>query len=277
MSENVNMSNRGLDHVKNIISIVSGKGGVGKSSITTNLAVSLAQRGLKVGIADVDINGPSVAAMMSIPSDQAAAGVEVEDGLLLSPFTSPHSGVAVASMGSFVQPGTPLMWRGPMLGSATKQLLTQVAWDDLDYLLLDSPPGTSDIMMVVNDSAQLNGGIVVTTPQRVAWDDASRSIEMLRQLKVPVLGVVDNMASFECPKCGHNEDIFGDSSLIEQAASEEDFDILAKIPLIRQIRDAGDAGKPVVLSDKRMQELFGELAERVIERTNLGLLGVLRD
>ncbi len=270
------MSNAGLNGVKKIIAICSGKGGVGKSSFTTNLAVSLAQKGYKVGIADVDINGPSIASMMSVPSDQMVGGVEVDDGTLIMPFESPHLGIKLASMGTFVNAGTPLMWRGPMLGSATQQLLTQIAWDDLDYLLLDTPPGTSDIMLVVNDTAPVDGGIVVTTPQRVAWDDASRSVEMLRQLEIPVLGVVDNMAGHECSQCGHTDPIFGDPALIDAAAEEGDFDLIGHIPLNKAIREAADAGQPVTVTDERMKELFGGMADAVHARVNLGVLGALQ-
>jgi ATP-binding protein involved in chromosome partitioning len=225
--------------IRNAIAVASGKGGVGKSTVAVNMAVVLAQSGARVGLLDADIYGPNVPTMMGIqrlppPTDSKLIPAEAY-------------GVKVMSIGFLVKPDQPLIWRGPMLHSAIRQFLSDVTWGELDYLVIDLPPGTGDAGLSLAQSLPLSGGVIVTLPQQVSLDDARRGLEMFRQLEVPVLGVVENMSYLELPD-GTRMDIFG-SGGGERLAKEAGVPFIAAIPMDPSVRTGGDEGKPVVVSN----------------------------
>ncbi len=229
-----------IEGVKNIIAVGSGKGGVGKSTVTVNLAVALAQSGARVGLMDADIYGPNVPLMMGISGRPYATNNRIQ------PLT--NHGVQVMSMGFLTTDDTPLIWRGPMLHSVVTQFVRQVEWGQLDYLLVDLPPGTGDVQLTLTQTVALIGAVIVTTPQDVALQDARKAILMFRQVRVEILGIAENMSYFECPKCHERTDIFSRGG---GASTAEKYGVpfLGEIPLDTAIRQAGDVGKPVVLSD----------------------------
>jgi ATP-binding protein involved in chromosome partitioning len=231
---------RGLVNVpvRNAIAIASGKGGVGKSTVSVNLAVALAQSGARVGLLDADIYGPNIPTMMGVAQLPPATPEKL--------IPAESHGVQVMSIGFLVKPGQPLIWRGPMLHSAIRQFLTDVAWDELDYLIIDLPPGTGDAQLSLTQSLPLSGGIIVTLPQQVSLDDALRGLEMFRQMNVPVLGIVENMSYLELPD-GTRMDVFG-SGGGERLAKEANVPFIGAIPLDPAVREGGDAGCPVILS-----------------------------
>jgi ATP-binding protein involved in chromosome partitioning len=231
-----------MQAAKHIIAIASGKGGVGKSTTAVNLALALAQRGARVGLLDADIYGPSVALMLGVADGTRP---DTRDGKLLLPVMA--HGLASMSMACLANERTPMVWRGPMAGGALLQMLEQTAWGDLDYLLIDMPPGTGDIQLTLSQKASLAGAVIVTTPQNVALLDARKGIEMFRKVSVPVLGIIENMALHTCSACGHSEAIFGAEGG-ERVAAEYAVSLLASLPLERSIREYTDAGTPVVLA-----------------------------
>lgn len=225
---------------QHIIAIASGKGGVGKSTIAVNLAVTLAQGGAAVGLLDADIHGPNIPRMMGAQG-QPEPG---PDGKMLP---LQRHGVKLMSVG-FLAGGTrPVIWRGPLIGRMIKQFLTNVEWGALDYLLVDLPPGTGDAQLTLCQSVALTGGIIVSTPQDVALEDALRGLEMLRTMEVPILGLVENMSYFLCPHCQTRTDIF-DHGGAEQAATRYEVPFLGAVPLEVAIRRGGDAGVPIVIA-----------------------------
>jgi len=229
-----------LPDIKNIIAVASGKGGVGKSTVAVNLAVALAQGGLRVGLLDADIYGPSLPRMLGLNRKP-----EVKDGMI-QPL---HAwGVRCMSIGFLVTEDTAMVWRGPMVTGALNQLLTQVAWGALDVLLVDMPPGTGDIQLSLAQKTRLRGAVVVSTPQDIALIDARRGVKMFEQLKVPVLGIVENMSYFSCPNCQHRSDIFGHGGAQAEAA-RVGVPYLGGVPLLLAIRETGDAGLPIVASE----------------------------
>jgi len=232
-----------MQSVKHIIAVASGKGGVGKSTTAVNLALALQVIGAKVGLLDADIYGPSVALMLGVADGTRP---DTRDGKTLVPVTA--HGLASMSMAYLANERTPLVWRGPMAGGALVQMLEQTDWGDLDYLLIDMPPGTGDIQLTLSQKAALSGAVIVTTPQDIALLDARKGIEMFRKVDVPVLGVIENMAMHICSECGHSEPIFG-SDGGERISAEYDVKLLATLPLTRSIREHTDAGTPVVLSE----------------------------
>lgn len=233
----------GLKGVKNIIAVASGKGGVGKSTTTVNLALAMAKEGAKVGILDADIYGPSQGVMMGF-ADGTRPQVR-DEKFFVAP--SAH-GVQVMSMAFLTTQDTPMAWRGPMVTGAMMQILTQTDWDDLDYLFVDMPPGTGDIQLTLAQKVPVAGSVIVTTPQDIALLDARRGIEMFNKVNIPVLGIVENMSIHICSQCGHQEAIFGEEGG-EGLAQEFDVDVLGKLPLNLAIRQCSDGGTPIVLED----------------------------
>jgi ATP-binding protein involved in chromosome partitioning len=230
-----------IEGVEHVIAVASCKGGVGKSTVAVNLACALAADGKNVGLADMDIYGPSAPIMLGLSSQPKPSG----DGLI--PPLEAH-GLSVISMGFFLDDAAPVIWRGPMAMSATKQFLRGVRWGELDYLVVDLPPGTGDIVLTLCQEIPIDGAVIVTTPQDVALADVTRGIAMFRKVNAPVLGVVDNMSGFVCAKCGHRDDVFG-TRRGEQLASELGLTLLAEIPLEEAVRTSGDAGVPIVVRD----------------------------
>ena len=232
-----------LPGVKNLIAIASGKGGVGKSSTAVNLALALRSEGAKVGLMDADIYGPSIPKMVGIDSSQRPRVVGENRFAPIEVF-----GIQTLSMGNLMTDQTPAVWRGPMASGAFQQLLTQTLWHDLDYLIVDMPPGTGDIQLTLSQRAPVAGAVIVTTPQDIALADAIRGIEMFRKVDVPVLGVVENMATHICSSCGHVESIFG-SGGGETLASDYSVSMLGSLPLDISIRESLDEGSPTVVND----------------------------
>jgi ATP-binding protein involved in chromosome partitioning len=224
--------------VKNIIAVASGKGGVGKSTVSVNLAVALARAGATVGLLDADITGPNIPMMLGL------------DG---QPTTSPNNkilplerhGVKAISIQFFVPEGQPIVWRGPLIGGAISQFLRDVEWGELDYLVVDLPPGTSDAQLTLAQAVPISGTVLVTTPQDVALSDVGRALSMLRRLNVPIIGIVENMSAFVCPHCGEATEIFGQGGG-ERFAQQNDIAFLGKVPLDITVRQGGDAGVPAV-------------------------------
>lgn len=249
-----------LPHVKNIIAIASGKGGVGKSTCASNLAVALAQKGAKVGLIDADISGPSVPTMFNVEGEQPA--VKQEDGKnIIIPIE--QYGVKLMSIGFLTPAESAVVWRGPMASSALRQFITDVEWGELDYLLIDLPPGTSDIHLTMVQTLPVTGAVIVTTPQKVALADATKGLSMFRQpqINVPVLGVVENMAYFTPDELPENKYyIFGKEGGKRLSAKFE-VPFLGEIPLVQGIRESGDTGYPAVLKDDITAAAFGRLAE----------------
>lgn len=235
---------KGLDPlpgIKNVIAIASGKGGVGKSTTAVNLALALSAEGGRVGVLDADIYGPSVPRMLGISGKP-----ESRDGHHLEPMR--NLGLQAMSIGFLVAEDTPMIWRGPMVTQALQQLLSETQWDDLDYLIIDLPPGTGDIQLTLCQRIPVSGAIIVTTPQDIALLDARRALQMFNKVDVPVLGVVENMSMHICSNCGHAEPIFGTGGG-ENMASEFGLPLLGQLPLAMSIREQADSGKPTVAAD----------------------------
>ena len=230
-----------LPKVKNIVAVASGKGGVGKSTTAVNLALALAAEGATVGILDADIYGPSQPTMMGIEGRPESA-----DGKSMEPME--NYGVQVMSIGFLVEADNPMIWRGPMATQALEQLLRQTNWAELDYLLVDMPPGTGDIQLTLSQRVPLTGAVIVTTPQDIALLDAKRGLKMFEKVGVPILGIVENMAVHVCSNCGHAEHIFGADGGKKMAA-EYGVDYLGALPLTMSIREQADSGRPTVVSD----------------------------
>jgi len=227
-----------LEGVKNIIAVASGKGGVGKSTVSANVAVALAQAGAAVGLLDADITGPNIPLMMGIDGAPQAG----PDNKILP---LERYGVKVISIAFFVPEGQPIVWRGPLVGGAIQQFLRDVAWGELDYLVVDLPPGTSDAQLTLAQAVPISGSILVTTPQQVAISDVEKALAMFQRMNVPVIGVVENMSAFVCPHCGEAIEIFGRGGA-ERFAREHDVEFLGGIPLDVTVRQGGDAGIPAV-------------------------------
>ena len=226
-----------------VVAVASGKGGVGKSTVTANLAAALRQQGLSVGLLDADIYGPSQQLMLGV-SDNVTP--DQQDREFLLPVEA--YGLKTMSMGYLSSAKTPMVWRGPMASSAMAQLLEKTLWGNLDVLLVDMPPGTGDIQLTLAQRATLSGAVIVTTPQDIALLDARKGIEMFQKVEVPVLGLIENMASHICTQCGHVEPLFGEAGG-EQLAVHCGVPLLGQIPLDKAIREHSDAGQPVVLAE----------------------------
>ncbi len=230
-----------LPNVKNIIAVASGKGGVGKSTTAVNLALALAAEGARVGILDADIYGPSQPMLMGIN-----ARPETTDGKTMEPLE--NHGVQVSSIGFLIDPAEPMVWRGPMVTQALQQLLEQTNWRDLDYLIVDMPPGTGDIALTLSQKVPVTGAVIVTTPQDIALLDARKGLKMFEKVGVPILGIVENMSTHICSNCGHAEAIFGEGGGAKMCA-EYGVDFLGALPLTMSIRQMADDGKPTVVAE----------------------------
>lgn len=247
------------ESVQHIVAIASGKGGVGKSTTTVNLALAMAARGSRVGILDADVYGPSLGLMVGIAEGSRPGVVDEQWFEPLSAY-----GIQVMSMAFLVDTNTPMVWRGPMASSALQQMLNQTRWPSLDYLFVDMPPGTGDIQLTLCQRATVSGALIVTTPQDLALLDARKGIEMFSKVNVPILGVVENMAAHVCSKCGHEEPVFGAGGG-DILARQYQIEMLASIPLSMNIRQQVDGGKPTVVADPQgaVANTYGRLAAAV--------------
>ncbi|MBN9410084.1 MAG: iron-sulfur cluster carrier protein ApbC [Burkholderiales bacterium] len=246
-----------LPGVKNIIAVASGKGGVGKSTTSANLALALAAEGARVGLLDADIYGPSQPMMMGVEGKP-----ESSDGKTMEPKLA--HGVQVMSIGFLIEPDQAMIWRGPMATQALDQLLRQTNWNDLDYLVVDMPPGTGDIQLTLSQRVPLTGAVIVTTPQDIALLDARKAVSMFGKVGVPILGVVENMAVHVCTNCGHAEHIFGEGGG-QRLAAQHGVDYLGALPLALAIREQADGGRPTVVAEPagEVAALYRALALKV--------------
>jgi len=228
--------------IKNIIAIASGKGGVGKSTVAANIALAMAREGASVGVLDADIYGPSQPHMLGLTGEQPVS----EDGKSMLPLEG--HGLQVMSIGFLVDPDQPMVWRGPMVTSALNQLMYQTTWADLDYLIVDMPPGTGDIQLTLSQKVPVSGAVIVTTPQNIATLDARKGLAMFKKVSIPVLGVVENMSTHICTSCGHEEAIFGTGGADKMVADFE-IPLLGRLPLDARIREQTDSGLPTVIAE----------------------------
>lgn len=253
-----------LSEVKNVIAVGSGKGGVGKSTVSTNLAVALSKMGAKVGLMDADLYGPTIPTLMGIAAQKPKATPDNQ----IIPIT--QYGLKVISMGFFLPPEKAVIWRGPMLDKMIAQFLGGVKWGDLDYLVIDLPPGTGDIQLSLCQRTALTGAAVVSTPQDVALNVAQKAIAMFNQLNTPILGIVENMSHYVCSHCGHEDDIFGTGGA-QKVSEQMKIPFLGKIPLSTAIRTYSDQGKPVVLADPESEQAkaFIQAAEKLAAQVSI--------
>ena len=242
--------------VSKIIAIASGKGGVGKSTVSSNLAVALANKGKKIGLLDADIYGPSQPRMMGVSQRPSSP-----DGKRIIPLQA--HGVTMMSIGLMVDPNKAVVWRGPMLMGALQQMLSQVEWGELDALIVDLPPGTGDVQLTLCQKAELSGAIIVSTPQDVALLDARKAIDMFKTLKTPIFGMIENMSNFVCPNCSHETPIFGSGGVIMEA-TELQVPLLGTLPIDLDTRLAGDNGKPAALLGGAAATAYGQIADGFI-------------
>ncbi|MFA7095915.1 MAG: iron-sulfur cluster carrier protein ApbC [Gammaproteobacteria bacterium] len=252
-----------IQNVKNIIAVSSGKGGVGKSTVSVNLALALSAEGASVGILDADIYGPSQPRMLGIQGRP-----ESKDGKSLEPMTSYH--LQAMSIGFLIDEETPMIWRGPMVTQALEQLLNDTNWKELDYLIIDMPPGTGDTQLTLAQKVPVSGAVIVTTPQDIALLDARKGLKMFQKVEVPVLGIVENMSTHICSKCGHEEHIFGAGGGLRMA-EQYDVDFLGSLPLDISIRENADGGRPSVVAepDGRIAQMYRDIARRAAAKLSL--------
>ncbi|MDX9740555.1 MAG: iron-sulfur cluster carrier protein ApbC [Gammaproteobacteria bacterium] len=252
-----------IPQVKNIIAVASGKGGVGKSTTTANLALALAAEGATVGVLDADIYGPSQPRMLG-----AQTRPESRDGHSMEPVIA--HGIQSMSIGYLIEEDTPMIWRGPMVTQALEQLLRETRWQGLDYLVIDLPPGTGDVQLTLAQRIPVSGAVIVTTPQDIALLDARKALKMFEKVRVPVLGVMENMSIHVCSQCGHQEAIFGEGGG-ERMAADYGVELLGRLPLDRRIRENADGGHPSVIADPEgaIAASYREIARRVAARLSL--------
>nr|WP_217364156.1 iron-sulfur cluster carrier protein ApbC [Marinobacterium sp. xm-d-530] len=255
MGGTVSQKLENLAGVKKIVAISSGKGGVGKSTVTANLAAALSAQGLRIGVLDADIYGPSQAMMFGVPAGTRPKTAEEK---YFIPVVA--HGIQTMSISYLIDEDTPMVWRGPMVSSALQQLLMQTQWDDLDLLLIDMPPGTGDIQLTLSQKVPVDGAIVVTTPQDIALLDAKKGIEMFRKVDIPVLGIIENMSVHVCSNCGHVDPIFGEGGG-DKMAEQYQTKLLGQLPLAMPIRVQADSGTPIVLAEPESE--YANLYQRV--------------
>ena len=251
-----------LPGVKNVIAVGAGKGGVGKTTVSVNLALALAKFGSRVGILDGDIYGPNVPIMMGLHTQLATDGKQI--------VPAEAYGVQVVSIGFLTSDDAPIIWRGPMLHGAIQQFFKEVAWKDLDYLIVDMPPGTGDVALSLSQTVPVVGAVVVTTPQQVSLADSRRAVRMYQKLNIPTLGMVENMSYYACPNCHHEADIFGHGGG-EQLAQTMEVPFLGRLPIYQPIREGGDTGVPIVFAEPESVagRAFMSLAERVAAQVSI--------
>ena len=261
MTQTQTQNRQPIPGVKDMLAVSSGKGGVGKSTISANLAVSLARKGLTVGLMDTDIYGPNIPGMLGLEGRPEIS----EDGQNLLPAET--HGLRAISMVLLLDQGQPVIWRGPMLAKMVTQFLFNVVWGELDLLILDLPPGTGDVQITLTQTAPLTSALIVTTPSDIALEDVRRGVEMFRQTEVPLLGMVENMSHFVCHKCHHSSPIFGEGGG-ERTAAQFGIPLLGQIPLDSQLRLCADEGKPLVESapESSTAQALDNLADQVAER-----------
>ena len=260
VTHSVQKSLKPMENIKNVIAVASGKGGVGKSTTAINLALALSEEGANVGLLDADIYGPSQPKMLGLNGQPKS-----EDGKTLEPMEA--HGIQAMSIGFLIDDETPMIWRGPMVTQALEQLLSDTSWKDVDYLVIDLPPGTGDVQLTLAQKIPVSGALIVTTPQDIALLDARKGLKMFEKVEVPVLGVVENMSIHICSKCGFEESIFGNGGG-ESLSKENNVDLLGKLPLDISIRELTDSGRPSVISDpeSRIAEIYCEIARKTAGR-----------
>jgi len=263
VSHSVQKTLKPLPNVKNIIAVASGKGGVGKSTTSVNIALALASEGANVGILDADIYGPSIPTMLGVSGQP-----DTIDGKMLLPKVS--FGIQTISIGYLVDPDQPMIWRGPMVTGALQQLLTQTQWSNLDYLIIDLPPGTGDIQLTLAQQIPVSGAVIVTTPQDIALIDAQRGLGMFEKVNVPILGLVENMSIHICSNCGHEEAIFGQGGGVAMAEKNH-VELLGSLPLDISIRQLADSGRPTVAADpdSRAAQMYKAIARKMAAKLAL--------
>ena len=262
-SHSVQKNLKPMENIKNVLAVASGKGGVGKSTTAINLALALSAEGAMVGILDADIYGPSQPRMLGISGQPKS-----QDGKSLEPMES--HGLQAMSIGFLIDEETPMIWRGPMVTQALEQLLNDTCWRNLDYLVVDLPPGTGDVQLTLAQKIPVSGAIIVTTPQDIALLDARKGLKMFRKVEVPVLGVVENMSLHICSECGHEEPIFGTGGG-ESLARENEVELLGTLPLDKRIREDTDSGRPIVMAhpDDRISLIYRDVARRAAAKLAL--------
>ncbi|UTW04485.1 iron-sulfur cluster carrier protein ApbC [Amphritea atlantica] len=250
-----------MQNIKNIVAVASGKGGVGKSTTTVNLALAMAAEGYRVGILDADIYGPSMGTMLGVAPTTRPEPVGEN---AMKPVKA--HGLEVMSIAFLIDDSQPMVWRGPMASGALQQLLTQTEWSDLDFLFVDMPPGTGDIQLTISQKVPVSGAVIVTTPQDIALLDARKGIEMFRKVDIPVLGIVENMSVHICSQCGHAEEIFGSGGGADLSRAY-DAPLLGQLPLKMAIREAVDGGKPTLVADPEGPEsqVYRSTARQVVD------------
>jgi ATP-binding protein involved in chromosome partitioning len=263
ISHGVQQSLTPIPNVKNIIAVASGKGGVGKSTTAVNLALALVSEGANVGILDADIYGPSIPTMLGLSGPPSS-----DDGKSMNPKVA--YGLQTISIGYLIDADQPMIWRGPMATNALQQLLQETRWQDLDYLIIDLPPGTGDIQLSLSQKIPVSGAVIVTTPQDIALMDAQRGLGMFEKVNVPVLGIIENMSVHICSQCGHEEAIFGEGGGI-MMAQKNNVDMLGALPLDINIRKFADSGKPSVIADPdgRVAEIYQQIARKMAAKLAL--------
>ena len=244
--------------VKNLIAVASGKGGVGKSTVAANIALALSAEGASVGVLDADIYGPSQTQMLGVDGQVP----DTRDGKTMLPLR--NHGLQIMSMGALIEADQPMVWRGPMVTSALNQLATQTNWDNLDYLIVDMPPGTGDIQLTLAQQIPVSGSVIITTPQNIATLDARKGLAMFRKVNIPVFGVIENMATHICSNCGHEDAIFGEGGA-DKIVQDFEVPLLGRLPLDASIREQTDSGKPTVVAhpDSPIAQAYREAAWRI--------------